>query len=100
MSKIYYSLFFICSFLTLSALQSAAQGDNDGQPAANSALNSVRLPGGALRVNEQSVPAEIRDTLGKLIALDGSRVRQGEFEVLVWTGTFRNSNRAQRSEER
>jgi hypothetical protein len=95
MSKFYYSLFFICALLTMPALQATAQGDNDGQPAANSALNSVRLPGRALRVNEQSVPAEIRDTLGKLIAFSGGRVRQGEFEILVWNGGFRNSNRAQ-----
>jgi hypothetical protein len=95
MSKIYYSLFFICAILTLTASQTAAQGDKDGQPAAISALNNVRLPGGALRINEQSVPVEIRDTLGKLIVLAGDRVRQGKSEVLVWNGDFRKSNRAQ-----
>ena len=95
MSKFYYSLFFICALLTLSASQTAAQGDKDGQPTANSALNSVRLPAGALRVNEQSVPAEIQDTLGKLVALGNGKIRQGESEVLVWNGGFRKSNRAQ-----
>lgn len=96
MSKLYYSLFIICALLTLIAAQASAQTDKDGQPAANSALNSVRLPAGALRVNEQSVPSEIRDTLGKLIAFGGGRVRQGDSEVLVWTGgNFRKSNALQ-----
>jgi hypothetical protein len=96
MSKFYYSLFFICAVLTLTALQTLGQTDKDGQPAATSALNNLRLPAGAVRVNEQSVPAEIRDTLGKLIAFGGERVRQGESEVLVWTGSgFRKSNALQ-----
>jgi hypothetical protein len=100
MSKFYYSLFFICAVLMLTSLQTTAtvtaQGDQDGKPAANSTLNSVRLPAGAVRVNEQSVPAEIRDTLGKLVAFGGERVRQGETEVLVWTSSgFRKSNALQ-----
>ncbi len=95
MFKFYNLLFIICAVLTLTATQTAAQADKDAQPATNSTLNNVRLPAGALRVNDRSVPAEIRDTLSKLIALGGEKVRQGESEVLVWTGSFRNSNRAQ-----
>ena len=95
MLKIHSLLFIICAVLTLTALQAAAQTDKDAQPATNSTLNNVRLPAGALRVNDRSVPAEIRDTLSKLIALGGEKVRQGESEVLVWTGGFRNSNRTQ-----
>ena len=97
MLKIYSLLLFICAALALTASNAAAQqGDKDGRPAANSALNSVRLPAGALRVNDESVPAEIRDTLGKLVALGQGRVRQGDSEVLVWTGNgFGKSNASQ-----
>jgi hypothetical protein len=95
MSKFYYSLFFICAFLTLPAIKMAAQSNKDGQPAANSTLNRVRLPAQALRVNVQSIPAEIKDTLSKLTALGGGKVQQGESEVLVWNGDYRKSNQAQ-----
>lgn len=67
-----------------------------GESATKSSLIGVRLPGGALRVNEQSVPAEIDGALGKIIAAAGNgRVRQGAKEVLVWAGGgYRKSNAA------
>jgi hypothetical protein len=96
MLKIHKLLFIICAVLTLSALQAAAQTDKDAQPATNSTLNNVRLPAGALRVNDASVPAEITDTLGKLVAIGNGKLRQGESEVLIWSGaSYRKSNAAQ-----
>src|SRR5688500_1016406 len=92
MRKFYYSIVVACTALLFIGPRAAAQ---DGQPAAASALNSVRLPAGALRVDERSVPGEIRETLTKLVSLGGEKVRQGGSEVLVWTSGFRQSNRGQ-----
>jgi hypothetical protein len=79
----------------LSASAAKAQTDG-GDMAATSSLIGVRLPGGARRVNAQSVPADIDDALGKLIAAAGNgRLRQGAKEVLVWAGGgYRKSNAA------
>ena len=93
MKKFYNLLFIICAVLYLMATQGAAQADKDAQPATNSTLNRVRLPAGALRVNDQSVPADITNTLGKLIELGQGKFRQGESEVLIWSGgNYRKSN--------
>lgn len=86
MSNFYRRLFIIFAVLLVTVIQTAAQTDKDARPAADSELNNVRLPAGALRLNEGSVPAEINDTLGKLVALGQGKLRQGESEVLVWTG--------------
>lgn len=51
-----------------------------------SELVGVSLPSGALRVNEGHVPADITQTMQKLIAEGGAKIRQGDTEVLVWTG--------------
>jgi hypothetical protein len=93
MFKIYNLLFIICAVLCLMATQAAAQVDKDAQPATTSTLNRVQLPAGALRVNDQSVPADITNTLGKLIELGQGKLRQGESEVLIWSGgNYRKSN--------
>ena len=63
---------------------------------AASSLTGVRLPAGAVRLNREDVPAEIRRALSKLIALGNGKLRQGESEVLVWTGAgYRKSNAPQ-----
>lgn len=96
MLKIYSLLFIISAVLTLTATQTAAQADKDAQVATNSTLNNVRLPAGALRFNDGSVPTEIRDTLGKLVALGNGKLRQGKSEVLIWSGaSYRKSNSEQ-----
>lgn len=86
MSNFYRQIFIIFAVLILSVTQTAAQTDKDAQPAANSKLNNVRLPAGAQRLNDGSVPAEITDALDKLFALGQGKLRQGASEVLVWTG--------------
>ncbi len=96
MLKIYSLLFIICAVLTLTATQTAAQADKDARPVTTSTLNNIRLPAGALHVNDGSVPAEITDTLGKLVALGEGKLRQGESEVLIWAGaSYRKSNAPQ-----
>lgn len=97
MSKFYRLFLIVCAFLILAANQAAAQTEQqDSQPAAVSSLNGVRLPAGALRVNDESVPAEITASLGELITLGQGKLRQGESEVLLWTGgNYRQANAAQ-----
>lgn len=93
MLNFYRLLLIICAILILNATQTAAQTDKDAQPATNSTLNNVRLPAGAQRVNDRNVPAEITDTLGKLVALGNGKMRQGESEVLIWSGaSYRKSS--------
>lgn len=93
MSKFYQSILLIFAFVTLAIVPSSApaQGGESGR----SSLNGVPLPAGAVRVGEQSVPAEIRETLGKLVGLGGAELRQGASEVLVWSGGFPRSNGSQ-----
>jgi hypothetical protein len=87
MLKIKFLSITILAILFLGATSAAAQSQ------ANSSLNGVRLPEGSLRVNDSDVPAEIRETLAKLIALGNGKLRQGNSEVLVWTGGgFRKAN--------
>ncbi len=57
-------------------------------PAVKSNLTAVNLPPNAVRMNEQSVPAEVNDALAKMIAAGGAGVRQGESEVLAWTDNY------------
>jgi hypothetical protein len=96
MFKIHSLLLIFCAALTLAVIGAAAQTNSDSEPAAASSLIGVRLPAGAQRVKEQSIPAEINGALGKIIAAGGNgKLRQGETEVLVWLGGgFRKSNAA------
>lgn len=84
MSRFYRPLTVVYTILALAVAFAAAQSDS--KPASMSSLNGVRLPAGALRLHDDKVPAEITGTLGKLVALGGDKLRQGESEVLVWTG--------------
>lgn len=56
------------------------------EAAANSGLTGVALPAGAQRVTDASVPAQIAQTLEKIVAAGGNKLRQGGSEVLVWGG--------------
>lgn len=64
----------------------AALGQNETEPADRSTLAGVRLPSGAQRVNDASVPTEIKQALAKIVAEGGGKIRQGESEVLIWMG--------------
>jgi hypothetical protein len=88
MLKIERLLIVVCAVFLLNADAAAQVGAPDSR------LIGARLPEGAVRVADADVPAEIRETLAKLIALGGDKVRQGEFEVLLWTNAngYRKSN--------
>ena len=54
--------------------------------APTSAITGSRLPQGALRVLPGSVPAEISNSLTKLVEAGAGRVTAGRREVLAWSG--------------
>jgi hypothetical protein len=79
--KIYFLAIITVLFSALSAF---AQGEYE--PADSSNLTSASLPTGALRVFPNHVPAEINQTLEKLVSGSNGKLRQGDTEVLLWTG--------------
>lgn len=58
----------------------------------SSDLTGITLPAGAVRVNEGHIPAEITQSLDKLVAAGEGKVRGGEREALAWTDNFKRSN--------
>jgi hypothetical protein len=66
----------------------------DLESATSSGLVGVSLPANAQRISPSSVPNEISETLEKLAAAGGGKVRQGDSEVLVWAGADYNKANA------
>jgi hypothetical protein len=64
-----------------------AFGQGDAEPVGRSSLTGVSLPKGALRMYDKYVPEEVARTMNKIVAGGGGKLRQGETEVLVWTGS-------------
>ncbi len=77
-------------FSALFIFQAAAFGQ-ETEAAASSELTGVSLPAGAQRVLPASHPAEVSETMDKIIAAGGGKLRKGETEVLVWTGSKSNT---------
>lgn len=87
MLKIFKLFFIICVGSALVIPEASAQNDSGYKTAANSGrFTGIQLPAGAVRLREADVPAEIRETLAKLVALGNGKFRQGDTEILVWTG--------------
>jgi hypothetical protein len=57
------------------------------EPARSSTLVGSQLPANAQRVLPQSVPAEVNETLDKIVAAGNGTVRRGDTEVMVWAGS-------------
>lgn len=93
--KLTYFLLF-CAAVFGFAHDVSAQTVNDETVAVNNSnLTEINFPTGARRVRQQSVPAEIRDTLDRLIASGGDKIRQGGSEVVVWEGNYAKTKGAQ-----
>lgn len=83
-----HNLHKLFTVLLLSLLLSgAALGQDETTAVDSSDLTGVRLPQGAHRVNEASVPSEIAQTMQKIVAEGKGKLRQGDTEVLIWTGS-------------
>jgi hypothetical protein len=81
--------------LCLGAIWGTARAQ-EMEPARSSNIIGAALPANAQRVLPQSVPAEVNDTLAKIVAAGEGKVRQGDTEVLVWAGaTYKKSNAPQ-----
>ncbi len=85
MQKKSLSVFLLIAITAVCGLNAAAQSE-ETFPVRKSTLAAADLPSGALKIREASVPAEINQTLSKLVAAGGDKVRQGASEVLIWTG--------------
>jgi hypothetical protein len=86
-------------FLLFSAIfifsAEGARAQEDAEAAANSNLTGIALPAGAQRILPGSVPAEMTQVFDKMIAAADGKLRQGDSEVLVWTGAnYRKANAA------
>jgi hypothetical protein len=68
-------LFAVCSMFA-----------QETESAIGSTLTSVSLPANAQRIHSARIPAEVTQTLEKLVAAADGKLTQGETEVLVWTG--------------
>lgn len=80
--------FLLASFLVLIAAFSAfaQEGGREFEAAVSSNLTQVSLPSNANRILPEKVPAEITQTLEKLVAAGGGKLQSGDSEVLVWSG--------------
>jgi hypothetical protein len=58
----------------------------------SSDLTGIALPAGAARVNEGHIPAEITQSMDKLVASGEGKVRAGEREALAWTENYKRAN--------
>ncbi len=83
-SKFLAIIFCACVFM--AGLTTPTQAQVETVAAAQSNLTGVTLPTGALRVQAQSVPPEINQTLEKLVAVGAGKLRRGDREVLAWSG--------------
>jgi len=73
--------------LSLSVIATPSiQAADETEPAVSSTLTAISLPANAHRVLPSHIPGEVQQTLEKLIAASNGKVRQGETEVLIWTG--------------
>src|SRR5262245_9901265 len=82
----------ISVFILIILISAAVFAQEETVPAASSDLTGASLPAGAVRVVEGHVPAEISETLDKLVAMGKGKIAGGEREVLAWTENFKKSN--------
>jgi hypothetical protein len=74
------------SALLMSTTTGAVSAQEETQPAATSKLTGVALPAKAVRILENSVPADLTSILTAIMQAAGPKVQQGRTEVLAWTG--------------
>ena len=93
MNKLKYQflLFLVVCILGFSANIQAQTLDDETVLVGSSKLTAVNFPSGARRVNDEKVPNEIKATLSKLVALGGDAVKEGESEVVLWSGNYKNA---------
>ena len=78
---------FIRAFLLALLLSTISFAQDETTAVVISALTGVRLPQGAHRINDSNVPPEVGQAMQKIVAEGGGKLRQGNTEVLIWTGS-------------
>jgi hypothetical protein len=78
-------LFILLTSFTFT-FNTAAQTTRETEPAERSELAATDLPTGCERILEASVPEDLKKVLAKLVAEGGEKIRQGDSEVLTWSG--------------
>lgn len=86
--------------LCVSVVWGTALAQEEMEPARSSNLVGAALPANAQRVSPQSVPAEVNETLDKIVSGGEGKVRRGGTEVLVWAGAgYKKANAPQISRQ-
>ncbi|HEX9962841.1 MAG TPA: hypothetical protein VGB00_18055 [Pyrinomonadaceae bacterium] len=81
--------------LCLGAVWGTAKAQ-ETEAARSSTLVGSAVPANAQRVLPRSVPAEVDETLDKIVAAGNGTVRRGDTEVMVWAGSgYKKSNAPQ-----
>lgn len=93
--KITFTLLLCAVFFGAVNNISAQTVGDETVAVSDSKLAEISLPSGALRVKEERISAEIKETLNKLIAAGGEKVRQSGSEVIVWEGNYTNTKGTQ-----
>jgi hypothetical protein len=83
MNTLHLPRVLLIGLATLLPVAARAQQE-ETEPAGASQLTAVALPKGTVRMRR--VPDGMKQTLATLIAAGGKKVRQGDSEVLAWTG--------------
>ncbi|HLM60047.1 MAG TPA: hypothetical protein VK308_04535 [Pyrinomonadaceae bacterium] len=95
LKKLLFAILLMIGAAAFNLNETSAQTD-ETFPVRKSGLAGTNLPAGALKVKEEKIPAEISETLEKIIAAGGDKVRQGDSEVIMWTGgDYKKSTAAQ-----
>ena len=85
-------LFLLLSVASVLAFSVQAQSlDNETVSVGNAGLTTISLPPGARRIRDEKIPGEVRETLSKLVASGGEGIREGESEVIIWSGNYKGA---------
>ncbi|HQU85475.1 MAG TPA: hypothetical protein PKY59_20240 [Pyrinomonadaceae bacterium] len=77
--------FALVLFLGLISFSAFAQS-NEAEAVSNSELLGVSLPANALKVFPEKIPAEVNETLDKVVSGGNGQLKRGDAEVIVWDG--------------
>ena len=94
-NKIKY-LFLLLLFIGILETSATSQTPDDETFAVGgSQLTAIDLPAGARQIRDEKIPSEVKETLSKLVAAGGEGIKQGESEVVVWSGNYKKTKGAQ-----
>jgi hypothetical protein len=92
----YLSLLFLSVGIIGLTTNNQAQTLNEETVSVSDAkLAAIDLPSGARQIRDEKIPVEVKDTLSKLVASGGEGISQGESEVIVWSGNYKNKRGSQ-----